>query len=206
MWFGEYDSLGDVLSDLYNYFVYPFWYEWRQFFFFSPNRQQKIFFFFTIPLALGAIEALCDFIIPTLLDCQPLLIRRFFIPKAEKFNLPEAKLFKVSEGKIFKSFKTPTLFIKHNIIKPFSLNKKYESLDLKYYRTLYCQRYNRFPKPMELKKFALAEAKGFNEKKYWYPPQFNTKWSIKRFKSFDSEFGHKDKDDYKEKIVTVYKK
>lgn len=184
MWFGEYDSLGDVLSDLYNYFVYPFWYEWRRFFFFSPNRQQKLFFFFTIPLAFGAIEALCDFIIPTLLDCQPLLIRRFFIPKAEKFNLPEVKHFKVSEGKSFRIFKTPTLLIKHNIIKPFSLNKKYESLDLKYYRTLYCQRYNRFPKPMELKKFALAESKGFNERKYFTPYQPYTHWTLVHVKKW----------------------
>lgn len=181
MWFDEYESLGDLLYDLFDWIVQPFYYDWRSWFLYEPNRQQKYFIFFTIPIAFLAIEAICDFIVPALLDCKPLMIRRFFIPKADRFSVPEVKKFKVSEAKIYKS---PTLFIKHNIIKPFSLNKKYSSLDLKYYRTLYCQRYNRFPRPMELKKFALAESKGFNERKFWNPPQFYVNWTIKRFKKF----------------------
>lgn len=203
---GEYESIYDVLYDLYDILIYPFIYQFRRFLFYGENREVKFYIFVTVPLILLALEIIFDFVLPTLLGLNPIFFRRFFIAKADKFNLPEAKQYKLSEVKNFKAFKTPTLFIKHNIIKPFSLNKKYESLDLKYYRTLYCQRYNRFPKPLELKKFALSEAKGFDTRKYWFPQQFNTKWTIKRFKTFDSEFGKKDNDDYKEKIVTVYKK
>lgn len=186
---GEYDTIGDVLYDLYNYLIYPFWYEFRRFLFLGENREVKLYVFVAIPLIFLSIEALFDFILPTLLNCQPLFIRRFFIPKAERFNLPEAKQYKLSEGKSFKIFKTPTLFIKHSIIKPFSLNKKYESLDLKYYRSLYCQRYNRFPKPLELKKFALSESKSFNERKFYQPYRPDTHYTLSRFKKL---FGKKD--------------